>query len=77
MDGCIAAIFLDALHSCPQFSKEEIDSMVEIGYLNGLFALARSIGLIGHILDQKRLKQDLYRHPQDDILFLKERLSQK
>lgn len=77
VDGCMAAIFLDALHSFPQFSKEEIDSIVEIGYLNGLFAVARSIGLIGHILDQKRLKQELYRHPQDDILFLAERSPQK
>lgn len=37
--------------------------IVETGYLNGLFVLARSIGLIGHALDQKRLAQPLYRHP--------------
>ncbi|MBI1968272.1 ATP citrate synthase [Candidatus Woesearchaeota archaeon] len=70
VDGCIAAIFLDALTACPAFSTEEIDQIVEIGYLNGLFAVARSIGLVGHILDQKRLKQELYRHPTDDILHL-------
>jgi hypothetical protein len=29
------------------FTKQEIDEIVEIGYLNGLFVLARSIGLIG------------------------------
>ena len=46
--------------------------MLDIGYLNGLFALARSIGMIGHILDQKRLKSPLYRHPTDDILYLLE-----
>ncbi|MED6138315.1 ATP-citrate synthase beta chain protein 1 [Stylosanthes scabra] len=48
-----------------------IDEIVEIGYLNGLFVLARSIGLIGHTFDQKRLKQPLYRHPWEDVLYTK------
>ena len=38
-------------------------SDARIGYLNGLFVLARAIGLIGHALDQQRLRQPLYRHP--------------
>lgn len=42
----------------------------EIGTLNGLFVLGRSIGFIGHYLDQKRLKQGLYRHPWDDISYM-------
>jgi len=41
-----------------------------MGALNGLFVLGRSIGLIGHYLDQKRLKQGLYRHPWDDIAYM-------
>ncbi|CAN1281565.1 ATP-citrate synthase beta chain protein 1 [Linum perenne] len=53
------------------FSKQEIDEIVGIGYLNGLFVLARSIGLIGHTFDQKRLKQPLYRHPWEDVLYTK------
>ena len=69
VDGCIAALFLDALDSSNQFSKEEIKQILEIGYMNGLFALARSIGIIGHILDQKRLDQGLYRHPAEDIFY--------
>ena len=47
----------------------EIQDIVKIGYLNGLFVLARSIGLIGHALDQKRLQQPLYRHPWDAVLY--------
>jgi ATP citrate (pro-S)-lyase len=35
----------------------------QIGTLNGLFVLGRSIGFIGHHLDQKRLRAPLYRHP--------------
>lgn len=40
---------------------------LESGLLNGLFVLGRSIGFIGHFLDQTRLKQPLYRHPWSDI----------
>ena len=36
----------------------------------GLFVLGRSIGFIGHHLDQVRLKQGLYRHPTDDITYM-------
>eukprot|EP00798_Chlamydomonas_sp_ICE-L_P001678 gene1678-33073_t len=58
VDGCIGALFL-------------------IGYLNALFVVARSIGLVGHALDQKcmkdadqkRMKEPLYRHPWDDVLY--------
>ncbi|GBG75748.1 hypothetical protein CBR_g20994 [Chara braunii] len=69
VDGAIATLFLDLLDSCGMFSPEEIHEIVNIGYLNGLFVLARSIGLIGHSFDQKRLKQPLYRHPWEDVLY--------
>jgi len=73
VDGGIAAMFLDALESSKEFSQEEIKEIIEIGYMNGLFALSRSIGIIGHILDQKRLKEGLYRHPTEDILYLNDK----
>ncbi|CAK0786660.1 ATP-citrate synthase beta chain protein 1 [Coccomyxa viridis] len=69
VDGCIGALFLDLLHSSSMFTPAEIQDIVKIGYLNGLFVLARSIGLIGHALDQKRLQQGLYRHPWDEVLY--------
>jgi len=70
VDGCIGILFLDLMNSCGAFAKEEIDDVVRLGYLNGLFALGRSIGLIGHILDQKRLGARLYRHPTEDIAYM-------
>jgi citrate synthase len=70
VDGCIGILFLDLMSSCGAFTTEEIDEVVKLGYLNGLFALGRSIGLIGHILDQKRLRSGLYRHPMDDIAYM-------
>lgn len=70
VDGCIGTLFLDLLHSSSLFTEAEIADIVKIGYLNGLFVLARSIGLIGHALDQKRLQQPLYRHPWDEVLYI-------
>jgi ATP citrate (pro-S)-lyase len=69
VDGCIGVLFVDLMSSSKAFSKDEMEDIIEIGYLNGMFVLARSIGLIGHALDQKRLKQPLYRHPMDDVLY--------
>jgi len=70
VDGCIAVCFVDLLRSCGAFTQEEADDLVANGCLNGLFVLGRSIGFIGHYLDQKRLKQPLYRHPWDDISYI-------
>ncbi|GKC20852.1 ATP-citrate synthase beta chain protein 2, partial [Tanacetum coccineum] len=69
VDGAIGTLFLDLLAGSGMFTKQEIDEIVAIGYLNRLFVLARSIGLIGHTFDQKRLKQPLYRHPWEDVLY--------
>ncbi|KAK0533603.1 ATP citrate lyase subunit 1, partial [Tilletia horrida] len=67
VDGCIAVCFVDLLRDSGAFTREEADEYATIGTLNGIFTLGRSIGFIGHFLDQKRLKQGLYRHPADDI----------
>ncbi|KAJ2893172.1 ATP citrate lyase subunit 1, partial [Coemansia aciculifera] len=70
VDGAIGVLFVDLLRHSGAFSREEADEYAKIGTLNGLFVLGRSIGFIGHYLDQKRLKQGLYRHPWDDISYL-------
>merc|ERR1719198_545761 len=70
VDGCIAVSFVDMLRSCGAFSREEVEDLMSFGTLNGLFVLGRSIGFIGHYLDQLRLKQPLYRHPWDDISYI-------
>jgi ATP citrate (pro-S)-lyase len=70
VDGCIAVCFVDMLRSSGAFKYEEINELIDYGCLNGLFVLARSAGFIGHYLDQRRLKQGLYRHPWDDITYI-------
>uniref|UniRef100_A0A6I8RW47 ATP-citrate synthase n=1 Tax=Xenopus tropicalis TaxID=8364 RepID=A0A6I8RW47_XENTR len=70
VDGLIGVAFVDLLRTCGTFTREEADEYVDIGALNGIFVLGRSMGFIGHYLDQKRLKQGLYRHPWDDISYV-------
>jgi len=72
VDGCIGILFVDLMCSGDVFSDEEVKEILDIGCLNGLFVLARSIGMIGHVLDQKRLHAQLYRHPYDDVLFIED-----
>jgi ATP citrate (pro-S)-lyase len=62
VDGCIAACFVDLLRDCGAFDKAEADELITNGCLNGLFVTGRTIGFIGHFIDQKRLKQGLYRY---------------
>jgi ATP citrate (pro-S)-lyase len=68
VDGCIGICFVDMLRN--EMSKEEADDYIKMGALNGLFLLGRTIGMTAHFLDQKRLKQGLYRHPWDDIIYM-------
>lgn len=70
IDGAIAVSFCDMLRSSGAFTAEEASEYLRNGVLNGLFVLGRSIGFIGHHLDQKRLKTGLYRHPWDDITYI-------
>ncbi|WP_455139807.1 citrate/2-methylcitrate synthase [Candidatus Hodarchaeum mangrovi] len=68
VDGCIGICFMDLLENL-DFTEEEKNDVVESEVLNGLFVLGRSIGMMGHIFDQKRQRAGLYRQPWDEILF--------
>lgn len=69
VDGTIASLMID-LWKGIGLSDTEIQDLIESGVLNAFFAVSRSIGFVGHILDEKRLQQPLYRHDTDDILYL-------
>jgi len=56
VDGAIAALLLDMLYVL-QLSQKEIQQYIDAGLFNGFFVLARSIGFIGHYLDQQRLNE--------------------
>ena len=68
VDGIIGVLMVDLWRNL-NYDPKDIDSMIDSGTLNGLFLVGRTIGFIGHILDEKRLNMPLYRHQFDDILY--------
>jgi ATP-citrate lyase alpha-subunit len=68
VDGTIGVLLVD-MFSALGYKSEEIDEMILAGSFNAFFIFGRTIGFIGHILDEKRLAMPLYRHPWDDILY--------
>ena len=47
VDGFIGVAMVDLLRNCGSFTNEEAQEYVEIGALNALFVLGRSMGFIG------------------------------
>ncbi|MCB4745248.1 MAG: ATP citrate synthase [Sulfurovum sp.] len=68
VDGTIGILMVDMWRALG-YSENEIDEFIESGTLNAFFIVGRSIGFIGHVLDEKRLAMPMYRHPMDDILY--------
>jgi ATP-citrate lyase alpha-subunit len=66
--GISGALWLDLLKSLG-YTDEEVKELVEDGILTSINVLARTIGYIGHHLEQNRLKENLYRVPYDDVLY--------
>ncbi len=68
VDGTIGVLLVDMFRELG-YSDSEIDELINAGAFNAFFVLGRTIGFIGHYLDEKRLDMPLYRHPFDDILY--------
>ena len=68
VDGTIGILMVDMWRALG-YSEEEINEFIESGTLNSFFILGRTIGFIGHVLDEKRLAMPMYRHPMNDILY--------
>jgi ATP-citrate lyase alpha-subunit len=68
VDGAIGVLMVD-LWRCLNYSDIEINQYIDGGTLNALFIVGRSIGFVGHILDEKRLNMPMYRHDTGDVLY--------
>jgi ATP-citrate lyase alpha-subunit len=68
VDGTIGILMVDMWRALG-YTEDEINEFIASGTLNAFFIVGRSIGFIGHILDEKRLAMPMYRHPMDDILY--------
>lgn len=67
VDGAIAAVLLDILSEKEGYSDEELAELVEMEFFNALFVLSRSVGFIGHFLDQKRLDEGIFRLEEEHV----------
>lgn len=67
VDGALAAILLDLLVHEEKLAADEIATLIEAEFFNAIFVLSRSVGFIGHYLDQKRLGEPLFRLPDDQV----------
>ena len=68
VDGTIGILMVDMWRALG-YSEDEINEFISSGTLNSFFILGRTIGFIGHVLDEKRLAMPMYRHPMTDILY--------
>lgn len=50
VDGCIAVSFCDLLRNSGSFTNEEAQEYIDMGSINSLFVLGRSIGFIGKFI---------------------------
>lgn len=60
VDGIIACSFVDMLRNSGSFTREEAQEYIEIGAINSLFVLGRSIGFIGMIILYKFMYISIY-----------------
>jgi len=51
-----------------KLESDEIRTLIEAEFFNAIFVLSRSVGFIGHYLDQKRLGEGLFRLPEKDVM---------
>lgn len=70
IDGIVAALLLDVLSECEGFSVERLRDLVRSEFFNAFFVLPRSIGFIGHFLEQKLNDEGLFRLP-DELIFVR------
>ena len=68
VDGAIAAVLLDVFVDIGM-KDVEIQQAIDSWMFNGFFVLARTIGFIGHYVDQMRLQEGLFRMPWDEIMY--------
>ncbi len=68
VDGTIGVLMID-MWKALDYSDDEIQTFIDAGALNAFFVVGRTIGFIGHALDEKRQNMAMYRHPFDDILY--------
>lgn len=68
IDGLIGTAIISSLYY--HYKETYVDKLLELDALNSLFIISRTIGLCATYIDQRRLKQGLYRHPTSGIYYI-------
>lgn len=71
VDGILAALFLDMFAEKEKYSNEDLRILIAQEFFNALFIIPRTVGFIGHALEQKKNDEGLFRLP-EDMLFTDE-----
>lgn len=71
VDGILAALFLDMFKEKEKFTEDELHILIAQEFFNALFIIPRTVGFIGHALEQKKNDEGLFRLP-DDLLFTRD-----
>jgi ATP citrate (pro-S)-lyase len=69
VDGVMAALMLDMLAEKENFSREDLQQLVQAEFFNALFIIPRSVGFIAHYMEQRKNDEGLFRLP-DDLLYV-------
>lgn len=72
VDGVMAALFLDILTECEDYTKEDLQELIDAEFFNALFVIPRTVGFISHFIEQKKNDEGLFRLP-DDLLFVRKK----
>lgn len=70
VDGAVAAVLLDLLKEKENRDYAALSELVASEFFNALFVLSRSVGFVGHYLDQRRLDEGLFRLPEEEVASL-------
>jgi ATP citrate (pro-S)-lyase len=67
VDGAVAGLLLDILMTAEELPATEVKQLIENDFFNSLFVLSRTVGLIAHYLDQRKLDEGLFRLTPDQV----------
>ncbi len=70
VDGAMAALLLDILAEYEGYSEAELQGLADMEFFNALFVIPRTVGFIGHFMEQKKNDEGLFRLP-DELLFVR------
>ncbi|MFA7309929.1 MAG: citrate/2-methylcitrate synthase, partial [Candidatus Paceibacterota bacterium] len=76
VDGVMAALLLDLLSEKDGMSDPELNELIDAEFFNALFIIPRSVGFIGHFIEQKRNDEGLFRLP-EELLFERKKEDKK